>query len=643
MATPFAALLAVVLLASGCGGDAAGDGSGDRGPAAGAEVGIDGSAAPPPARVEPERAGDAASGAGQAGSPGEPGAATDAEGPEGGAATDSAGQGSGAATDSGRQASGAATDSAGQGSGAATGGDGVDDSGGGESPGDVSEAADEPPAAEEQGAADNTAPAPRSPEYADAPPDETGPTEPEPTVPNPTGDAAAGEPDGPVPLAFGECGELYLCATLAVPVDHDDPGGAALELAVGMIPAGDPSRRVGYLLVNPGGPGGGMQGFLNGGAGLSSAVLDRFDVIGWDPRGVGGSVPAGCRDEARDLYLLDPIPDSPRERDALDAAARTLAEACAAGLGDVVGHIGTIAVVRDMDAIRRALGAGTISYLGFSYGTLLGVHYAGMYGEHLRAAVLDGVIDPSLTGAETAVGQMMGFARAIDGMFAWCRADPDCPVTGDPTETYDRLLERLDGTPSVDSAGRVTLDPARAILAVVVASYSSDFWPFFFGALAAAVEGDGTMLGLLGESYVDIADLGALVSIGCTDGGAPTRLDLDALTSALIEVAGDFGEAAAVGALPCEYWPVATGTLPVGAVAAPAAPPILVLGNRGDNATPHEWAVSVAGQLASGVLVSYDGDEHTSYGRSACVDRVVDAYLIDGVVPPGDVACPAEG
>ena len=454
------------------------------------------------------------------------------------------------------------------------------------------------------------------------------------------GDAGIDAGGGPV---FADCGQVYLCATLAVPVDHDDPDGATVDLAVGMIPAGDPARRIGYLLVNPGGPGGGMHEFLSAGAGLSTDLLDRFDVIGWDPRGVGGSVPAGCWGEARDLYLLDPIPDSPDEQDALDAAARTLAEACAARLGDAVGHIGTIDTVRDMDAIRRALGAETISYLGFSYGTLLGVHYAGMFGEHLRAAVLDGVIDPSLTGVELAVGQTVGFARTIDEMFAWCRTNPTCAVNGDPTETYDLLLEQLDAAPGVDSAGTVVLDPARAILAGVVASYSSDFWPVFFTALAAAVDGDGTMFGQLGEAYIGIADLGAFISINCTDRGAATRQELDAVAQALAGVAGDFGRSAAVSGSPCEHWPVAAGTMPTGAVAAPDAPPILVVGNRGDNATPYEWAVSVAGQLTSGVLVSYDGTEHTSYGLSTCVDRVVDDYLVDLIVPSSHVDCPAEG
>ena len=456
--------------------------------------------------------------------------------------------------------------------------------------------------------------------------------------------APVGErPDVPVMLQFAECERDYLCGTVTVPLDHDDPRGAAVELAVGMVPARDPALRIGYLLVNPGGPGGGMDGFLDFGAGLSNELLGRFDVVGWDPRGVGGSVPSGCRDEARHFHLVDPAPDSAAEQAELDAAARTLAEACVANLGAAVGHIGTMDTVRDMDAIRRALGTETISFLGFSYGTRLGLLYADMFGERLRAAVLDGVVDPSLGGAELAVGQMVGFTRAIEAMFAWCRSDRSCAVTDDPEETYDRLLVRIDAEPMRDSAERVVLGPARAILAAVMASYSSELWPEFFDGLAAAVNGDGTLLGLLGEFYTDLGDLGAFVSVVCTDGGAADRAELDAFTEALVAVAGDFGRASAVSGLPCEHWPVVAGTLPVGPIAAPDAPPILVVGNRGDNATPYEWAASVSRQLASGVLVSYDGNDHTSYGLSRCVTAVADEYLVDLVVPSGDVDCPAEG
>ena len=478
-------------------------------------------------------------------------------------------------------------------------------------------------------------------------PDELAETPEEPAEP-----AADGPPEAPEPdaggagvrgtLEFTDCGQEYLCGTLAVPADHADPGGPTVELAVGMLPAGDPSRRVGYLLTNPGGPGGGIQGFLDFGAGLSPYVLERFDVVGWDPRAVGGSVPSSCWAEAVELHLLDPVPDSPAEREALDSAARAVADECVTGLGDMVGRIGTIDTVRDMDAIRRALGAETISYIGFSYGTLLGLLYADLFGEHLRAAVLDGVSDPSLSGLEHAVGQIVGFDRSIQDMFAWCRSDPGCAVTGDPADTYYGLLDQVDEAPLTGPAGELVLDPGRVVLAAVLATYSSQLWPFFFQFLAEATAGDGSMLAQLGEGYTLLADLGAFVAINCADGGAVTRDEIDVLADALEDVAGVFGRASLVSILPCEYWPVEVGTRPVGPVAAPLAPPILVVGNRGDNATPYEWAVSVAEQLESGVLISYDGSEHTSYGLSRCVTGIVDEYLVNLIVPPEDMDCPRE-
>lgn len=477
------------------------------------------------------------------------------------------------------------------------------------------------------------------------PPDETAepvaeePSPPEPTPP-PEPDVDGAEPRGA--LEFADCGQEYLCATLAVPADHADPGGPTVELAVGMLPAGDASRRVGYLLANPGGPGGGMKGFLDFGAGLSPYLLERFDVVGWDPRAVGGSVPSSCWAEAVELHLLDPVPDSPAEREALDSVARAVADECVAELGDMVGHIGTVDTVQDMDAIRRALGAETISYIGFSYGTLLGLLYADLFGEHLRAAVLDGVSDPSLSGAEHAVGQMVGFDRAVEDMFAWCRSDPGCAVGGDPADAYYGLLEQVDEAPLTGPAGELVLDPARVVLAAVLATYGSQLWPFFFQFLAEAAAGDGSRLAQLGEAYTLQADLGAFVAINCTDGGAATRAELDALADVLEEVAGVLGRAAVISGLPCEYWPVTDGTRPVGPVAAPLAPPILVVGNRGDNATPYEWATSVAEQLESGVLISYDGNEHTSYGLSNCATGIVDEYLVNLTVPPGDMDCPRE-
>ena len=507
--------------------------------------------------------------------------------------------------------------------------------------------ASEPPAAPESPPADPAAAESATSESPSADPATAEPSPSPESPPEPPPEPSAVEPDEGgadvrATLEFSDCGQAYLCATLAVPADHDDPAGASIELAVGMLPAGDPSRRVGYLLANPGGPGGGMAGFLDFGAGLSPYLLESFDVIGWDPRAVGGSVPSGCWVEAVELHLVNPLPDSPAEHEDLDRAARALAEECTANLGDLVGYVGTMDTVRDMDAIRRALGAETISYIGFSYGTLLGLLYADLFGEHLRAAVLDGVADPSLSALDLAVGQMVGFDRSVEDMFAWCRTEPGCAVTGDPAATYYGLLEQVDEKPLTDAAGGVILGPARTVLAAVLATYSSTLWPHFFQFLAAATEGDGTMLGRFGETYTSLADLGAFVSINCTDGGAVGRAEIDALAGALEDVAGVLGRASLVSALPCEYWPVEVGTRPTGPVSAPLAPPILVVGNRGDNATPYEWAVSVADQLESGALISYDGNEHGSYGLSLCVTGVVDEYLVNLIVPSSDVDCPRE-
>ena len=481
---------------------------------------------------------------------------------------------------------------------------------------------------------------PEVPQTSEPPENPEPPDPPEPPETPESPEVSGSAAPTPGMLDFFDCGRVYRCATLAVPIDHDDPDAGTIDLAVGMLPAGDPSRRIGHLLVNPGGPGGGIEGFLDSGAGLSGDLLERFDVVGWDPRGVGGSVPANCRAETNHLYLLDPIPDSPDEQSALDEAARAVAEACAAGLGDVVGRIGTIDTVRDIDAIRRALGAEEISYFGLSYGTLLGALYADMFGEHLRAAVLDGAVDPSLTYLESSVGQVVGFDRTIPDMFDSCRNDPRCPIVGDPREAYENLRERVESDPLTGPGGEVVVGPAEAVLAAILASYLSEFWPYFFDALAQAVDGNGGMLQRWALGYLDI-DLGAFVSIGCADFGRMSPEQLDERTAAMVEVAGDMGASSVTSARPCVYWPTSSGTLSDEPVVAPNAPPIVVLGNRGDSATPYEWAVSLADQLESGVLVSYDGAGHLSYTKSLCVDGLADSYLIDLVVPLGEVECAA--
>lgn len=423
-----------------------------------------------------------------------------------------------------------------------------------------------------------------------------------------------------------------------MPADHGNPDAGTVTLELGMLPAGDSDRRIGALLVNPGGPGGDMNSFLDFGAGLSDRLLERFDVVGWNPRGVMGSVPHGCREEAEHLMLLDPIPDTDEEEAALDEAAREMAEACLNGLGESVHLIGTEQTVADMDLIRQALGEEQISYLGFSYGSLLGLLYADRFGPSARAVVVDGVVDPALDYEEQSVAQIKGFARVIQDLFGACRQDTACPVPGDPAEAYDRLAEQVEVAPLVDAGGNVVLGPAEVVLSLVTAAYAPDVWTFFHQGVASALGGDGEMLRRLAHFYLESSDSGSFISIGCTDAGRISRAELDRLIQRLGDEAGDFGRSSASSARPCVYW-ADTDPLPVGPIRAPDASAVLVVGNRGDNATPYGWAVAVAEALENGVLLTYNGQGHTSYGRHPCVDQVVDNYLIDLILPPNDVEC----
>ena len=439
-------------------------------------------------------------------------------------------------------------------------------------------------------------------------------------------------------MTFRECGQVYLCAEMEVSANHESPDAGTVTLELGMLPAGDPDHRIGVLLVNPGGPGGDMNSFLSFGAGLSERLLDRFDVVGWNPRGVMGSVPHGCRDEAERLMLLDPLPDSTEEEAALDDAAREVAEACLDGLGENAHLIGTEQTVADMDLIRQALGTEQISYVGFSYGSLLGLLYADQYGANARAVVVDGVVDPTLDFEDTSVGQIRGFARVVDDLFDGCRQDPECPLSANPAEAYDQLVVRVEEAPLLDAAGNVVLGPAEVPLALVMAAYAPDTWTFFYEGLASALEGDGELLQRLALSYLESADSGSFISISCTDAGRMSQAELERLIQRLGAEAGDFGRSAAASARPCQYW-ADTDPLPTDPIRATDAPAVLVIGNRGDNATPYEWAVSAAEALETGVLLTYNGQGHTSYGRHQCVNDVVDDYLIDLFLPPDDIEC----
>lgn len=447
------------------------------------------------------------------------------------------------------------------------------------------------------------------------------------------------------------------CTLLRVPLDRTRPTGPKVSIAISMLPARSPSRRIGVLLVNPGGPGSSGQKFVRQlRRGFSATILDRFDVIGWDPRGVGGSGEIRCYGDQKSYdryYAVDPDPDSPAEVDALIDTARQFAQACGAkNSRDVLRFAGTADVVDDMDAIRVALGEETISFFGFSYGTLLGLRYADKYPKRVRAFALDGILDPTADTSERSAEQAAGFDRALTGFLDLC-GDVRCGwVRNGETagDAFDRLAKTLDAKPISIRRG---FKPARRlgsgefIVGVLASLYNRDSgWPLLRRALSEVEKGDASTMLALFDSYADREPTGygniaeANAAVNCVDvpsprGGAPYAV----LAERLGNTSPRFGRLAGYSSIVCGFWPVpSTGS--VAPVAAKGSAPLLLVGTTRDPATPYVWAQSVARQLDNSVLLTYDSDGHTGYlGGNPCVQRNVHRYLVDLVLPRPGTTC----
>ena len=461
------------------------------------------------------------------------------------------------------------------------------------------------------------------------------------------------------PLDWKSCRDVreIRCASLQVPLDRTRPAGPKVSIAISMLPARSRNRRIGVLLVNPGGPGSSGQKFVRQlRRGFSATILDRFDVIGWDPRGVGGSGEIRCYSDQKSYdryYAVDPDPDSPAEVAALIDTARQFAQACGAkNPRDVLRFAGTADVIDDMDAIRVALGEETISFFGFSYGTLLGLRYADKYPKRVRAFALDGILDPTADTSERSEEQAAGFDRALAGFLDLC-GDVRCgwvrkgETAGD---AFDRLAKTLDAKPiSVrrGSGPARLVGPGEFIVGVLASLYNRDSgWPLLRRALSEVEKGDASTMLALFYSYADREPTGygniaeANAAVNCVDvpsprGGAPYA----ALAERLGTTSPRFGRLAGYSSIVCGFWPVpSTGS--VAPVAAKGSAPILLVGTTRDPATPYVWARSVERQLDNSVLLTYDSDGHTGYlGGNPCVRRNVHRYLVDLVLPPTGTAC----
>ncbi|MBQ0985390.1 alpha/beta fold hydrolase [Streptomyces sp. F63] len=458
-------------------------------------------------------------------------------------------------------------------------------------------------------------------------------------------------------LRWRACGAAgFQCATLKAPLDYDKPGeGRDVRLAVSRKKAAGPGKRLGSLVVNPGGPGGSAIGYLQSYAALGypEPVRARYDMVAVDPRGVARSEPVKClTDRAMDAYTqVDITPDDDRETGALVASYKKFAKGCERYTGEVLGHVSTTESARDMDLLRDALGDEKLAYVGASYGTFLGATYAGLYPDRVGRMVFDGAMDPSLSSVQMNRDQTAGFGTAFTAFAEDCLRGDDCPLgdksVPDARKRLRAFFEKLDARPVPAGGGR-ELGESLATTGVIAAMYDEGAWPRLRMALQSAMEGRGDALLQLADLYYERDEDGSYKNLMYAN-PAVNCLDLPASFKSPEEVRKHlasfrkaspvFGEGLAWSALNCAYWPVEPTGKP-NRIEAKGAAPIVVIGTTRDPATPYVWSRGLAGQLSSGTLLTYDGDGHTAYGRgSACVDQAVNTYLLRGKAPADGTKC----
>lgn len=487
--------------------------------------------------------------------------------------------------------------------------------------------------------------------------------EPTPTV-EPTPDPGSSEPPAPdldrfysQELAWEDCRGGFECTRLTVPVDYADPGGATIELEVLRDAADDPDARVGSLVVNPGGPGAPGTSYAEQASQVfRSALTDHFDVVGFDPRGTGASAPVDClSDPQMDAFLqADPVPDDAAEVGDVVEGLEDFWTGCVAntegGAEGIVAHVTTIEAARDMDVLRAALGEATLTYFGASYGTKLGATYADLFPDKVGRLVLDGAVDVSLDSESLSLGQAAGFERALTAYVDNCLDEGDC-FLGDSTQegldTIAGVLADLDQDP-LPTRDERELTVGTGFLGVITPLYNRDYWYLLDQGLETALEGDGTTLQLLADAYASRNPDGsygdnsteAIYAINCLDDPfAITPEEVPDHIPQFLEASPTLGEVFAWGLIGCRDIQVESSE-PERDIRAAGAAPIVVVGTTRDPATPYEWAVALADQLESGVLVSRDGDGHTGYNSgNECVDEALEAYLVEGTVPEDGLEC----
>ncbi|GAA4070532.1 alpha/beta hydrolase [Streptomyces shaanxiensis] len=445
--------------------------------------------------------------------------------------------------------------------------------------------------------------------------------------------------DSPAP------GDEWQCATLKTPLDWAEPEGRTIDLALIRAKAtGD--DRIGSLLFNFGGPGSSGVSTLPWYATNASDLGERYDLVSWDPRGVGASEGVRCRSdkEIEASESVDITPDTPAEETAYFRDAAAFGQGCQKSAGRLMAHVSTTDTARDMDLMRQVLGDRKTHYFGISYGTELGGVYAHLFPKNVGRLILDAVADPSADSEGHAENQARGFQRALDNYLKSTGQDAEAG-----TQKIVDLLKRIDANPMPTSSGR-KLTETLALIGLIRPLYSEASWPTLTSALAAAEREDGSGLLSLADDYNDRDASGNYATgthsqrvISCLDDKQrPTVEEMKKLLPRFEKVSPVFGPMLGWDTAGwCHDWPVA-GQYDTPEVSAPGAAPILLVGNTGDPATPYEGTRRMADELGKGVgvMITWKGEGHSAYGKgSDCVDSTVNAYLLQGTVPKDGKVC----
>jgi pimeloyl-ACP methyl ester carboxylesterase len=459
-------------------------------------------------------------------------------------------------------------------------------------------------------------------------------------------------------VSWGSCASDapadFVCGSVMVPVSYAKPKSfGTLQIQMTKRPATTSKNRLGSLLVNPGGPGGsGIEYAQAADLIVSGTVLDRYDLIGFDPRGVASSDPIKCLSDAKldGMLAVDATPDTPAEVSQFRAYAKALGDGCQRDNPELFPRVDTESAARDMDIIRAVLGDARMNYLGKSYGTFLGSTYARLFPSHVGRFVLDGVIDPRMDNRALSKAQAMGFERALHRFLQDCARRSDCPLKRDGKAAYSQLLSivaKTDATPITTNDPNRPLTQALLQTGIIVGMYDATYgWQAERQALRGVVRRDGAdMLNLI-DFFVSREDghykdnsNEVIAAVNCID--RPDRPD----AAATAKYAADwnkeypmFGAVLAYGLLTCERWPAPA----VGKANAwkGSTNPVLIIGNTYDPATPVEGAKALHAQMRNSRFIEWVGDGHTAYRQgSSCVDSAVDSFFLASTLPTKDLVC----